>query len=99
MNTTTKNQYNGFAVEITDATDLGHAMLIAESEDGRYAPVAVVANVGEARELASDDMASRMRGQEHGDTPLCPFSYKVWARGVNGEYRVACEFKDALRRS
>jgi hypothetical protein len=44
---TMKNQNNGFAVEITDATDLGLAMLIAESEDGQYEPVAVVATVRE----------------------------------------------------
>ena len=40
MNTATnnKNQQNGFAIEITDATNLGLAMLIAESEDGQYEP-------------------------------------------------------------
>lgn len=99
MRTTTKKQkqYNGFAVEITDATDLGLAMLIAESEDGQYEPVAVVANVGEAREIASDDMASRMRRLEQGESPLCPWAYKVWARGIDGEHRIACEIKDATR--
>jgi hypothetical protein len=99
MKTTTKkqNQYNGFAVEIADATDLGLAMLIAESEDGQYEPVAVVANVGEAREIASDDMASRMRRLEHGESPLCPWVYKVWARGIDGEHRIACEIKDTTR--
>ena len=99
MKTTTKkqNQYNGFAVEITDATDLGLAMLIAESEDGQYEPVAVVANISEAREIASDDMASRMNRLEHGESPLCPYVYKVWARGIDGEHRIACEIKDATR--
>jgi hypothetical protein len=47
----------GFAIEIKDSKDLGLAMLIAESEDGQYEPVAVVANVGEAREIASDAAA------------------------------------------
>jgi hypothetical protein len=43
MNNATKTNktYNGFAVEITDTTYLGLAMLIAESEDGQYEPVAV----------------------------------------------------------
>jgi hypothetical protein len=87
----------GFAIEIKDSTDLGLAMLIAESEDGQYEPVAVVANVGEAREIASDDMASRMRRLEHGESPLCPYTYKVWARGIEGEHRIACEIKDLLK--
>ena len=87
----------GFAIEIKDNTDLGLAMLIAESEDGQYEPVAVVANVGEAREIASDDMASRMNRLEHGESPLCPYVYKVWARGIDGEHRIACEIKDATR--
>ncbi len=91
------DQYNGFAVEIIDATDLGLAMLIAESEDGQYEPVAVVANVGEAREVAQDDFRSRMERLEHGESPLCPYFYKVWARGIDGEHRIACEIKDALR--
>jgi hypothetical protein len=99
MKTTTKkqNHYNGFAVEITDATDLGLAMLIAESEDGQYEPVAVVANVGEAREVAKQDLRSRMDRLEHGESPLCPYVYKVWARGIDGENRIACEITDAIR--
>jgi hypothetical protein len=99
MKTTTKNQkhHNGFAVEITDATDLGLAMLIAESEDGQYEPVAVVANVGEAREVAQDDFRVRMRDLERGESPLCPYVYKVWARGIDGQHLVACEITDAIR--
>ena len=98
MKTTTKkqNQYNGFAVEITDATDLGLAMLIAESEDGQYEPVAVVANVGEAREIALRDLRSRMQRLESGETPLCPHTYKVWARGIDGEHRIAHEITGVL---
>ena len=38
---------------------IGLAMLIAESEDGQCEPVAVVANVGEAREVAARHAASR----------------------------------------
>ncbi|MDX2150900.1 MAG: hypothetical protein SFV54_09210 [Bryobacteraceae bacterium] len=99
MKTTTKkqNHHNGFAVEITDATDLGLAMLIAESEDGQYEPVAVVANVGEAREVAQDDFRSRLERLDQGESPLCPYVYKVWARGIDGEHRIACEIADAIR--
>jgi hypothetical protein len=95
MKTTTKKQnHNGFAIEITDTTDLGLAMLIAESEDGQYEPVAVVANVGEAREVAHDDMRIRMRDLERGASPLCPYVYKIWARGIDGQHRIACEITD-----
>jgi hypothetical protein len=73
--TKNQNSFNRFAVEITDATDLGLAMLIAESEDGQYEPVAVVANVGEAREVAHHDLRSRMERLEHGESPLCPYAY------------------------
>ncbi|MBZ5725128.1 MAG: hypothetical protein LAP87_09045 [Acidobacteriia bacterium] len=83
--------YNGFAIPLQPDTDLGLAMLIAESEDGQYEPVAVVANVGEAREVAQQDFRSRMDRLEHGETPLCPYVYKVWARGIDGEHRIATE--------
>jgi hypothetical protein len=89
-----QNKYNGFAVEITDSTDLGFAMLIAESDSGEYEPIGLVATVCEARDIASADMASRMRRLEQGEEPLCPTLYKVWARGVDGEQRVACELND-----
>ena len=87
----------GFAIEIKDSTDLGLAMLIAESEDGQYEPVAVVANVGEAREVAQHDLRSRMDRLEHRESPLCPYEYKVWARGIDGDYRIAYEIKDLLK--
>jgi hypothetical protein len=34
--------HNGFAIPLLPDTDLGLAMLIAESEDGQHEPVAVV---------------------------------------------------------
>ncbi len=89
-------QHNGFAIEITDATALGPAMLIAESEDGHYEPIAVVANVGEARYFAQEDFRSRMESLEKGGSPLCPYTYRVLARGIDGEHQVACEIKDAI---
>jgi hypothetical protein len=94
--TETHKTYNGFAVEITDSTDLGLAMLIAESEDGHYEPIAVVANVREAREVARRDFRDRMRRPEHPGERMCPHTYKVWARGIDGEQRIACEIKDDL---
>ena len=89
------DQHIGRAVAITDPTDLGPAMLIAESEDGQYEPVAVVATVDEARNLAQEDLQSRMERLEKGGSPLCPYTYRVWARGIDGEHRIACEIKDA----
>ena len=48
----TDTTYNGFAIPLQPDTDLGLAMLIAESEDGRHEPVAVVGTISEAREAA-----------------------------------------------
>src|ERR1039458_3834500 len=79
---------NGFAIPLTDSTNLGLAMLIAESEDGRYEPVGVVASISEAREIAGSDLQGRMRRLEHGGDPgMCPWAYKVWANGIDGDYR------------
>ena len=61
-------------------------MLIAETDDGHYEPVAVVASIDEAREIAASDLRGRMRDRA-GETPACPVSYKVWARGMEGNYR------------
>jgi hypothetical protein len=94
-NATTKKQpaaTPGFAIPLTETTNLGLAMLIAESEDGQYEPVGVVASISEAREIAASDLKGRMRHLERDQDPgLCPYSYKVWANGINGDYRVAIE--------
>ena len=82
----------GFAILLTDSTNLGLAMLIAESEDGQYEPVGVVASIGEAREIASGDLKGRMRRLERDQGPgPCPYAYKVWANGIDGDYRIAIE--------
>ena len=87
---------NGFAIPLTDSTDLGLAMLIAESEDGQYEPVGVVASISEAREIAESDLQGRMRRLERGNDPgLCPYAYKVWANGIDGDYRIAIELPAA----
>jgi hypothetical protein len=71
-------------------------MLIAESEDGQYEPVGVVASIGEAREIAESDLRGRMRRLERGGDPgMCPSAYKVWANGIDGDYRIAIELAAA----
>jgi hypothetical protein len=80
----------GFAIKLTASTDLGLAMLIVEDEDGHYEPVGVVANIGEGREIAQSDWRRRIRQPEH--DRLCPYVYKVWAAGLDGDLRVAAEF-------
>ena len=52
---------SGFAISLQPDTDLGLAMLIAEDEEGHYGPVAVVASIREAKEVAESDMRGRMR--------------------------------------
>ena len=83
---------NGFAVPLQPDTDLGNAMLIAEDDEGNYVPICVVATISEAKETADCDFRGRMRltdlGEEAG---LCPVRYKVWARGIGGEYRIVIE--------
>jgi hypothetical protein len=87
----------GFAIQLQPSTDLGLAMLIAESEEGELEPVAVVATISEARDSADSDFRDRMRRLEQGeDAVLCPFLYQVWARGTDGRYRLACEIADLL---
>ena len=97
MKTTTKKPattYNGFALSLEPNTELGLAMLIAEDEDGHYDPVAVASSINEAKEIAESDLRSRMRSIEHGDDAgLCPIRYKLWARGIDGDYRLAHEIK------
>ncbi len=84
---TTTEEQRGFA-EIETA-DLGLAMLIAEDEEGHYEPVAAVASITEAREIAASNMHAKQRRLEAGDDPgLCPYEYKVWASGIDGGYRV-----------
>ena len=87
---TVTNATPGFAITIKDDTQLGLAMLIAEDEEGHYEPVGVVVSINEAREIAASDMRGRMRRLERNEDPgLCPYEYKVWAQGIDGDYRVA----------
>jgi len=86
--------YNGFAIPLQPDTDLGMAMLIAEDEEGHHEPVAVAATINEAKEIADSDFRGRQDRLERGDDPgLCPHVYKLWARGIDGFYLLAHEFK------
>lgn len=71
---------------IGETTELGIALLIAESEDGTYQPVATVSTIREGREFATSDMRSRMQELERGADPMCPARYLIWARNRSGEY-------------
>ena len=89
---------NGFAMKLQPDTDLGLAMLIAEGEDGQNEPVAVVGTISEAREAAESDFRGRIfRLERNNDAGLCPTTYKLWARGVDGTYCLACEITDPLK--
>ncbi|MCW5982446.1 MAG: hypothetical protein KIT09_30445 [Bryobacteraceae bacterium] len=89
---TYRNATPGFAIEITDDTELGSGILIAVG-DGRYQPLGVVISINEAREVADDDLRRRMRELEAGGEPMCPESYVVWAMGLEGEYRELKRFR------
>jgi hypothetical protein len=73
-------------------------VLIAEDEERHYEPVAVVVSIAEAREIAASDFRSRMRRLEREEDPgLCPYQYKVWARGIEGSYLLAADLVDILK--
>lgn len=69
--------------------NLGLGILIAESEDGAYEPIAVVGSVDEAREVAASDRNGRIRELKKGGSPMCVYCYKVWANRPEGYVVVA----------
>ncbi len=83
---------NGRSTVIEETTELGIGMLIAESEDGAYEPVAPV-SISEARDLASEDLRIRMADLEGGGEPMCPSIYRVWARNDRGEFTGLAEIE------
>jgi hypothetical protein len=96
MTKTTENHTsnNGFAIPLENDTDLGVALLVVEDEDGRYHPVATVSTINEAKHVAADDFLRRRERLESDEDPgLCPCAYKLWARGTDGGFRVACEIE------
>jgi hypothetical protein len=86
---TRTNATPGFATEIKDDTELCGGMLIAEMGGGSYEPVGLVISVNEAIDIAQSDMRYRMDRFQRGGTPACPEEYVVWARGVDGDCKVA----------
>ncbi len=85
----TKN-YHGFAFPLQPDTDLGLAMLIVEDEGGHYEPLGSSWTIKEGKELAQHDFRFRMKLLEKDEDPgLCPYIYKLWARGPGGVHQVA----------
>ncbi len=78
---------------IEESTELGVGMLIAESEDGAYEPIAPVSTIGEARDMAGHDLRGRMSSLEKGGEPMCPTLYRVWPRNERGEFTSVAEIE------
>ena len=80
----------GFAIQILRDTDLGIATLIVEDEEGHYEPVNYASTLAEGFEMAKEDLHNRRRLLEIGGDPgVCPWQYKLWARGLGGVLTVA----------
>jgi hypothetical protein len=75
---------------VIDLPKLLLTMLIAKGEDGSAGPVSAASTISEPKELAAsgpgrtDAQTETRRGRRH-----LPVRYKLWARGVDGEYLVA----------
>jgi hypothetical protein len=82
-----KRSYNGFAVQLGPDTELGVAMLIAEDAKGQTRPIGIASTIAEAKEIATHNMHCRTHGNQGDD--FLPARYKLWARGIAGEYRLA----------
>ena len=94
LNPEKQTSRNGFAIPLENDTALSLALLIVEDEEGHYEPVANVSTTNEAKELAADDLRRRRERLARDEDPgLCPCSYKVWARGMDGGFRLACEIE------
>ena len=80
----------GFAIQILRDTELGIATLIVEDEEGHYEPVNYASSLAEGFEMAKEDLRNRRNKLEADKDPgLCPWQYKVWARGLEGTMVVA----------
>jgi hypothetical protein len=86
MTQTTANQTT---TPIEEETELGFGtMLIPESDEGGYEPVAIVSTIREARYFAEENLRIRMNELESGEQPMCPSRYVIWGRGDFGTYRI-----------
>ena len=80
----------GFAIQILRDTELGIATLIVEDEEGHYEPVNYASTLAEGFEMAKEDLRNRQKNlMADNDPGLCPWEYKVWARGLDGRMVVA----------
>ena len=80
----------GFAIQILRDTDLGIATLVVEDEEGHYEPVNYASTLAEGFEMAKEDLHNRRKSlMADKDPGLCPWEYKVWARGLDGQMVVA----------
>ena len=80
----------GFAIEIMPDTYLSTAVLTVEGEEYYYEVVGVVCTIEEAEAMAAEDMRERERALMADEYPgICPWEYKVWARGLRGKMAVA----------
>jgi hypothetical protein len=83
----------GFAIKLTEETNLGLGMLIAEFEGGSYQPIASISTIAEAREIAAADMDRRMQAHAQDENTPCPACYKVWGVGLWGHMALAAEIE------
>ena len=79
--------------EIKTDTELGSALLIAQSEDGAYEPVSVVSTINEAIEIAQGNFQRRLKDLDRGGASMCPARYVVWVRNLDGDYEVVSEIE------
>ena len=80
----------GFAIQILRDTDLGIATPVVEDEEGHYEPVNYASTLAEGFEMAKEDLHNRRKSlMTDKDSGLCPWEYKVWARGLDGRMVVA----------
>ena len=85
----------GFAITITRETEFHVGTLIVEDEDGNYEPIGHALNINEAEELSQADVQHRRKLLAKGDDAgLCPYYYKLWARGLDGAHRIAATFDE-----
>jgi hypothetical protein len=78
---------------LSETAELDAGFLIAESADNIYHPVARVATLREAREIAAEDLRNRMRNLEAGHESMCPARYVVWTRSQLGAYAIVAEIE------
>ena len=75
-----------FSCSLTNNTELGLAVLMAEFDDGSVDILSVVGTIAEAIELANEDRSERMDNIVNFQPAE---TYRVDARGIEGRYHTA----------